>query len=779
MQGQVMIFRSPSGELYVNPFSQRPVAIFALRVNSDKRVYDDITGWMDAALQNFVMVEFEGIQESDFSLTILVARLITKFSSLYSFKRAITIAIDFEYHTIYQGRELTPLDLEVAVDELYNETDGPFDPLGYFKNQLKLKPILLCGTDSKDRSVFEIKATNSTTIDKQLREVFTHELSDQPFNAWVYNAKCEFEIIIPVLLRAGYQAVEKFNLYDKVSQVKAMAKGSTYYSLEVLTYRPVYHPDARIYQPLYIKDTYRDLFRLIGSGSLRKNTKDFQVRDYHGDLVEKMDWDWKDPANTPYRDDGTLKPLFVDYCKRDCVCTYHLLRAFNKSVLSADEIAEKDLAKCITAGGIAKRTAINSMMRLVTDQEAYHINNKAFNAAIGLYKAPDEILYDIEKFKAVKGGLGYFNASYYGTTIDKAVYSDISSAYPFIMAIMSIPTYEGLVVDKCRNRVDGEIGSLLIIRIRSLKLRKGYAPIIYDRDLKYMMFQNSPNTYFMDMQHGPMDYPVFSYADPAYDELLAIEEAYDIKFDVVRAYHFQDSGLEFGSYLQKFYKMKQSNKGKNEALVAVAKLILNSSFGKMCQNMYVTKTLYKLIGDVMYTETVQLDPASKEYQKEFRGSALRIIGGFITSMQRTRLARAAHELYLKGKTIYLLATDCIIYSYDDEKTIKRGRLGDFDQEVIERFTGWSQKGYKYIHPDKTDPKERFILHMNGIDSSSFANEAMFDEFGPGQMIKTATSTRISGGSVVIDLQKYFNVQKDNEILLYSDLGRATLISDRG
>jgi len=325
------------------------------------------------------------------------------------------------------------------------------------------------------------------------------------------------------------------------------------------------------------------------------------------------------------------------------------------------------------------------------------------------------------------------------------------------------------VVDASRDRVEGEIGSLLILRIRSLKLRPGYAPLIYDRDSKYMLFNESPNSYFMDMKEGPMDYPVFSYADSAYDELLAIEQAYDIKYEIVRAYHFQDSGLEFGSYIQKFYKMKQDNKGTNDALTAVAKLILNSSFGKMCQNMFVTKTLYRLIGDVMYTELVNLDPESKEYQKEFRASALRIVGGFITSMQRTRLARAAHELYMKGKTVYLLATDCIIYSYDNEIKSKRGRLGDFDQKIIERLTGWSQKGYKYINPDEAKPEDRYILHMNGIDSSTFANEAKFDEFGPGQVIRTATSTRIAGGSVVIDMQKYFNVLKDHEILLQSDL----------
>jgi len=775
--GRAMIFKSPGGELYFNPFSLTPLKTFALPIKTEKSIYDYVIKTMGTL--NFAFFEYDGEQHDDYSVTISRVMHFQSYKTRFSTSHPITVALDFEYHTLFKGQELTPYELDRHVSEMNEDLLDYPNRMSEFKNNLVLKPILMCGTDYHDRLVFDVRATRTTRIDKELRAIFTHELADQPFKAWVYNAKCEFEIIIPLLLKAGYVCQDKFVRDLKASQMVVSCKGPVYYSLEVLTWKPVYHGDAKLRQPSYIKDTYRDLYRLLGSGSLKNNAESFQLKNHHGKPVNKSEWDWTDPANTPYDDAGTLKDKFVEYCKQDCITTYSLLKASRATIRSTGEIMDVDLDQCITAGGVAKRIAINSMLRAETGVNKYSINNKAFNEAIGLYNAPEGILTDIQVFNAVKGGLGLFNARYYGQRISKAVYSDISSAYPYMMSIMNIPTYNGMVINDSLARVPGEIGSMILLRIKYLHLKPGYAPLIYDRDSKFLIFDRPSNSYFLNVEDEMFDYPVFSSVFPELDEMRMIQETYDIKFLVRRVYHFMDSGLRFGDYINKFFDLKQKSKGVNNALVSISKLILNSSYGKMCQNMFLTKTRFTLKDDILQTDVVEYLEGSEEYNKQFKVSGIRAIGGFITSMQRTRLARVAHDLYSRGKKIYLLATDCIVYSYDGEFDCKESKLGDFDQVIIEDFTGWSQKGYKYIKPKETDPKKRFNLHMNGLDAEQYATQEKFPLFQPGIIVPTAANTRIEGGNVIISTNKYFQIQKDDEFYLHCELGGAILKSDRG
>lgn len=759
-KGTIAIFKSPSGELYINPFSQKPVGVFGMKVQCDPSIYTAIVSAMGTS--NMIIGEYVGVQNADYSLTIHTFTPVDK-KIHHTPMKSIMVAIDFEYQTVYKGVELTPYQLDELNDTLAESDDKLYRD---FKNELVLRPILCEGTDTRDTPIIDIRATTTTDITQPLTDLFTHKFNAQPKHYWVYNAKAEFEIIIPLLIKAGYEYNNKVDLASKKDQYNVVSKGGTYYSLSTYSYRPVYSKEAGLYQCIYIKDDYKDLFRLLGSGSLKRNVNDFKVKSYHGRPISKDEWDWTKPENNPYETDGSIKKVFVEYCRKDCVCTMNLLKEFRKVVLSTGEVLEDDLESCLTAGSIAKKVAINSIMRPITSSDKYSDNLKAFHQTIAIDKATPEFISDLEQYRVVKGGLGYFNSNYFNKTLGKVVYSDISSAYPYVMSIMPIPTFEGMVVNKDKHHLPGEACTMLIIRITRAKLRPGYAPMMYDSILKQQLSHNSNNSYFMEVKKGhSIEYGIISSAMPLLDELRLLEEAYDIDYEVLRAYHLQDSGLRFGDYINKFYQMKEDNKGVNDALASVAKLILNSSYGKMAQNLYTTYQVYELSKDGrLFTSEVALDETTDEFKKDLQQSSTRVIGGLITSMQRTRLARVAHETYVKGKSVYLLATDCIVYSFDNEADSKSGVLGDFDIEIITEFTGWSQKGYKYIKPTQTKDEKRYNLHMNGINTKAFANPSKFDEFKPGLKVMTPTSLRVEGGKIILNSPKLFNVKADKEII---------------
>ena len=56
--GRAMIFKSPAGELYFNPFSLKPIGLYGLQIHCEKDVYNDIVSAMGTS--KYAFYEYKG-----------------------------------------------------------------------------------------------------------------------------------------------------------------------------------------------------------------------------------------------------------------------------------------------------------------------------------------------------------------------------------------------------------------------------------------------------------------------------------------------------------------------------------------------------------------------------------------------------------------------------------------------------------------------------------------------------------------------------------------------
>ena len=204
------------------------------------------------------------------------------------------------------------------------------------------------------------------------------------------------------------------------------------------------------------------------------------------------------------------------------------------------------------------------MQHMTTASCAYHNFIETCIFANSFFPMLDEEFL-IEWRKAYRGGRSQVNPKYKNVILHNVKRYDINSMYPYIMHDMELPI--GLPI-KCEKI--GEYKFELYKVNIEFKLKKNHLPTLLQKNTMY-----ADGSYFVDSD-GIIELHISSID---YQILL---RHYDILYiDFIEIWGFKTTTCLFKNYIDKWYKVKNENKG---AKRIIAKLMLNSLYGKFGSN---------------------------------------------------------------------------------------------------------------------------------------------------------------------------------------------------
>ena len=237
-------------------------------------------------------------------------------------------------------------------------------------------------------------------------------------------------------------------------------------------------------------------------------------------------------------------------------------------------------------------------------------------------------LYDSDIRQAYKGGFTYLNPKYCGKDIKNGIVLDVNSLYPSVMYYSPLPYGEGKYFTG--KYINDDNYNLYIQMFRcQFKLKKGYIPTI---QLKNNMF--FVPTEYLESSKG--EYITMCLTNIDLELFFEHYEVYDI--DYISGWKFKSYIGLFKNYIDKWNKIKvQATIEKNGAMRSIAKLMLNSLYGKFALNPKV-KSKYPFLGDddIIHYKIVQEEDRKPIYIP---------MGVFITSWARYKTITSAQKVY--------------------------------------------------------------------------------------------------------------------------------------
>ena len=237
-------------------------------------------------------------------------------------------------------------------------------------------------------------------------------------------------------------------------------------------------------------------------------------------------------------------------------------------------------------------------------------------------------LYDSDIRQAYKGGFTYLNPKYAGKDIKNGIVLDVNSLYPSVMYYSPLPYGEGkYFTGKYIN--DDNYNLYIQMFSCQFKLKKGYIPTI---QLKNNM--SFAPTEYLESSKG--EYITLCLTNIDLELFFEHYEVYDI--DYISGWKFRSYIGLFKNYIDKWNKIKvQVTIEKNGAMRSIAKLMLNSLYGKFALNPKV-KSKYPFLGDddIIHYKIVQEEDRKPIYIP---------MGVFITSWARYKTITSAQKVY--------------------------------------------------------------------------------------------------------------------------------------
>lgn len=237
-------------------------------------------------------------------------------------------------------------------------------------------------------------------------------------------------------------------------------------------------------------------------------------------------------------------------------------------------------------------------------------------------------LYDSDIRQAYKGGFTYLNPKYAGKDIKNGIVLDVNSLYPSVMYYSPLPYGEGkYFTGKYIN--DDNYNLYIQMFSCQFKLKKGYIPTI---QLKNNM--SFVPTEYLESSKG--EYITLCLTNIDLELFFEHYEVYDI--DYISGWKFRSYIGLFKNYIDKWNKIKvQATIEKNGAMRSIAKLMLNSLYGKFALNPKV-KSKYPFLGDddIIHYKIVQEEDRKPIYIP---------MGVFITSWARYKTITSAQKVY--------------------------------------------------------------------------------------------------------------------------------------
>ena len=251
-------------------------------------------------------------------------------------------------------------------------------------------------------------------------------------------------------------------------------------------------------------------------------------------------------------------------------------------------------------------------------------------------KSPDEEVVEIVR-KSYRGGITKVNPKYAGMEFNDVISFDVNSLYPSVMYENPMPIGDGKIY-KTLEEGRKDLRSLFIIVafVSYGKVRTGKHAFIGNNS----GFSYSRKYSYDDVLENKMLY-LWE------DEFELFKLVYDAEYTIIKVVGWKKANFVFKDYIDRWYDVKKN--AKNDTERSLAKLMLNSLYGKFGMNDVRVTRQPVAIGDSIIYKTIENN--TTYYYKE--------VASYITSKARCKLASFMNKcgdnfLYCDTDSVYFI-----------------------------------------------------------------------------------------------------------------------------
>lgn len=551
-------------------------------------------------------------------------------------------------------------------------------------------------------------------------------------NVWWYNAPFDFSFFDYQLLTTGWKLGGKKLAIGEYSSLHGR-QGQRY----KMTICHFYRDRSRHKKPWEI--SMYD-FRNIFAGGLAQNLKAFNVCDYSGNPIRKLEMDYQSTDFTPER---------IAYMRNDTAGLFHLVRIASEFIereISAEYGFMGEKIKVLTAGGLAKIGLLESMY-----QSGYKWDLIAFHTQHPMTPERDA---DIRSFKLYQGGKTLVNPLYINRVYTGHLYYyDRNAMYPAETALMPDLTGGLLSIRKDKQDYYNSNGYQIIYELTDCNfyIKQGALPIFYDP------FTRQYVTEYHSYNYNNRAFWIFDF------ELEEIGKFYDIEYNKNRIFAIKKTvNPGIAAYVHHWHdKKSQAKKDKNGVLSAFSKLMNNSGIGKLAQNPVIEQSHRELDADGGYVHLIQDGAETDE-----KAILSVIMGAYITAKARCALTTFMRKLCGDAQHtlahIFYCDTDSvqtdIEYPDPDPYT-----LGGWKLETGKPYDAgkWlAPKTYILLQFDN-DGNPCYTIHSKGVSAKTLSAaipdgtppDEAFARFAPGLEYQMLCGINVPGGKALLPFFK--------------------------
>ena len=592
---------------------------------------------------------------------------------------------------------------------------------------------------------------------------------------YVYNATFDFAQIDYELLAKGR---------DKWKPHEYAEKGKAYNKRQPYTYESLHNDmgarySYKLWFPYRAKDRHKYVhafeihdFAKFVAGGLARALDNLDVRDNDGNKVRKLTMEYQDV------DPFNIKQEEIDYCCNDVKGLYFAVKKFGATIEETSN-GESHIfgteTNVMTAGGLAKRELLRSLypnvqprFRLAKFQQEHPLTDKQ-----------DKWLRQNHLYR---GGISFVNEAYRGKLLTASQMGipmyryDVNSEYPYSMA--SIRDLIGTPVKKtieqylamsdaekekyeCAYILDSVMG----------KPKKNMLPIWYDPfKKKYVKDVEEHETHLMFKRE--------------FDEML---NWYDLDYSITNVLLWKRGGYVYRPFVEKYYEIKaQSKRDGNAVMQAVAKLLLNSSYGKLSERAERVTGHYELNEE---TGAIHFVCDDIEQSKTTMNVA---IGALVTAFARTYILSHIREICKGSPKKYFVYIDTdSVHAFAEYDKADPYTLGAFKLEA-------KCEAVKYLLPKTYFDLERIgetinlkelEIHSKGVSIGSVKARLMKEDkltldklsqiFDYGQKFGMLCAMNVRGGKVLLPVEKYLaKTELKPEAVYINNVGGLNYLAER-
>lgn len=352
------------------------------------------------------------------------------------------------------------------------------------------------------------------------------------------------------------------------------------------------------------------------------------------------------------------------------------------------------------------------------------LQDKYMLAKNDMHKNSDEEVVEIVR-KSYRGGITKVNPKYAGQEFNDVISFDVNSLYPSVMYDNPMPIGDGKIYSSLEEgRKDNRHLFIIVAFVQYAKVREGQHAFIGNQS----GFSYVRSYSYDEVLENKMVYLWL-------DEFNLFTMVYDAEYTIQKVVGWKKANNVFKDYIDRWYEVKKN--AKNETERSLAKLMLNSLYGKFGMNDSRVTKIPVAVGETIIYRTIENN--TTYYYKE--------VASYITSKARCKLASFMNRCY--DKFLYC-DTDSIYYiGHEVPETFKdvvdSKKLGYWKYEGhYTRFKALKAKCYLKQLDDGTI--ERRIAGC----PKECAQLINFDNFAPNLKLTNAKKCKkkVKGGIVI-------------------------------